>query len=310
MRETVVLIVLTLIFGSGCPRANKESRFIEIDSRPLVITTLPDLADWVRQVGGESVAVQSLIVGTEEPHNYEPRVADVDKIKKAVMVVRIGLGLDEWLNGLIENARNERLKIVTVSEGVEIIQDEDVAEHKENHHHVHDYGNPHIWLDPNVARLTVQRIVDVLSEFNPARKDFYQKRGDDYIKRIDSTVAELRRQVENLPARKFVAMHESWPYFCRAFGFEMVRAIEPLPGQEPSAKDLAHLVQMIRQEDVRAIVVEPQHNRDVADAIARETGVKVVVLASITGSLPSVTDYLTLLEYDVKTLARALSGGG
>jgi len=89
----------------------------------------------------------------------------------------------------------------------------------------------------------------------------------------------------------------------------MVRAIEPLPGQEPSAKDLAHLVQMIRQEDVRAIVVEPQHNRDVADAIARETGVKVVVLASITGSLPSVTDYLTLLEYDVKTLARALSGG-
>lgn len=308
MREKVVLMALTLIFVTGCPEANREGRFVETDSRPLVITTLPDLADWVLQVGGESVAVQSLITGAEEPHSYEPRITDAEKLKKATVVVRVGLGLDDWLNGLIENARNKRLKILTVSDKVEVIKDEDVAGAAKTHHHAHEYGNPHIWLDPDVAKITVKKIVEILSEFNPARKEFYHKRGDAYIKRIDSTVAELRRFAEDLPSRKFVAMHESWPYFCRAFGFEMIRAIEPLPGQEPSAQDIARLVQIIRQEEVRAIVIEPQHNRDLADALARETGAKVIVLATTTGSLPSVTNYLTLLEYDVKTLAAALSG--
>lgn len=308
MREKVVLILLTLIFVPGCQRASRESRVIATESRPLIITTLPDLADWVLQVGGESVAVQSLITGAEEPHSYEPRITDAEKLKKATVVMRVGLGLDDWLNGLIENARNKRLKILTVSDEVAVIKDENVAGAAKTHHHAHEYGNPHIWLDPDVAKITVKRIVEILSELSPGRKEFYQKRGDAYIKSIDSTVAELKKLIENLPNRKFVAMHESWSYFCRAFGFEMIRAIEPLPGQEPSAQDIARLVQIIRQEEVRAIVIEPQHNRDLADALARETGAKVIVLASTTGSLSSVSDYLTLLEYDVKTLAAALSG--
>ena len=292
----------------SCPQSKDEPRSGKSVSSPLVLTTLPDLACWVREVGGESVTVRSLLAGGEEPHSYEPSPIDAEQVKKARLVVRIGLGLDEWLKGLIQNSRNNNLRILTVAEGVEVIEDEDVAEHEEEGHcHTHEEGNPHIWLDVEVAKRTVQRVRDILIEFNPQRGEFYHKRCDRYLKLLDSTVAELQKVTQKLTNRKFLAMHESWPYFCRAFGFEMVRAIEPLPGQEPSARDLAQLVATVRKEKVRAIVVEPQHNRDLADALARETGAKVVVLASVTGSLPEVSDYVSLLKYDVTTLIDVLA---
>lgn len=304
------LLPFVLSFLLSCPQSKDEPRKLKSGSQPLVLTTLPDLADWVRGVGGESVAVRSLLTGAEEPHSFEPRAIDAEQVRKAVLVVRIGLGFDEWLDGLIQNARNKKLRVLSVSEGVEVIEDEDVAEHKEGHrhaHHVHQQGNPHIWLDPEVAKLTAKRVRDILTEFNPERGEFYRARCDRYLRLLDSTVAELRKATQNLPHRKFLAMHASWPYFCRAFGFEMVRAIEPLPGQEPSVQDLARLVETVRQEGIRATVVEPQHNRDLAHALAREVGAKVVVLASVTGSLPEAPDYISLLKYDVNTLIGVLA---
>lgn len=301
------LLLFVLSFLLSCPQSKDEPRSVKSLSSPLVLTTLPDLADWVREVGGDSLTVRSLLAGGEEPHSYEPSPIDAEQVKKARLVVRIGLGFDEWLDGLIQNARNKSLRILTVAEGVEVIKDQDVAEHGEGHFHTHKEGNPHIWLDPEVAKQTVQRVRDILTEFNPERGEFYHKRCERYLKLVDSTVAELQKATQKLTNRRFVAMHESWPYFCRAFGFEMVRAIEPLPGQEPSAKDLAQLVELVRREKVRAIVVEPQHNRDLADALARETGAKVLVLASITGSLPEVSDYVSLLKYDVTSLVDVLA---
>ncbi|MGQ9678037.1 MAG: metal ABC transporter substrate-binding protein [bacterium] len=303
------VLIFVLSFFLSCPRSRDEHQILKSVSSPLVLTTLPDLADWVREVGGDSVTVHSLLAGGEEPHSYEPSPIDAEKVKKARLVVRIGLGLDEWLDGLIQNAGNKNLRILTVSEGIEVIEDEDVAVHKEEgHFHTHEEGNPHIWLDPEVAKQAVQKIGDILTEFNPQRGDFYRERCERFLKLLDSTVAELQKVTQKLTNRKFLAMHESWPYFCRTFGFEMVRAIEPLPGQEPSAKDFAQLVETVRKEKVRAIVVEPQHNRDLADALARETGAKVVVLASVTGSLPEASDYVSLLKYDVEKLAEVMTG--
>lgn len=266
-----------------------------------MVTTIPVLSDWVQQVGGERIELISLLKGQEEPHSYEPSPADAKKISKARLVVRVGLGLDEWLDGLIKNAQNPNLRIITIADEVELIEEEKGVSG------IHQEGNPHIWLDPEVAKINVVRIAQVLSEIDTAGKEFYRERAEVYSRQIDSLQTVLSQVVSGLKNRRFVAMHNSWSYFCRAFGFKMVAAIEPLPGQEPSVRTIAALAKQMRAESVKVIVIEPHHNPDVAQALARATGANMVVLSEFTGILPGAASYLELLEYNARMLVRELS---
>ena len=295
MAEKAAVLLLGLLCA-GCGRHPSE--------KVVVVATIPDLADWVRNVGGERVRVTSLLTGGEEPHSYEPKPTDVQMVAQARLLVRVGLGLEEWLDGLIANANNPKLRVVTIGDEIDVLDDR----HAE-HGHAHAAGNPHIWLDPENGRAAVGLIAGALAQIDSAGQAYYRQQAGRYSAKLDSATRVLRQVVAGLGRRKFVAVHESWPYFCRRFGFEAVAALEPLPGQEPSARSLAQLAARMKAESVRVIVVEPHHNRDVAAALARETGARVVVLSSITGGLPGTDSYLKLLDYDVRTLARALSEG-
>ncbi len=292
------IIFLTVLGLLGCGSGGNKA--------VVVVTTIPVAADWVKQVGGDKVVVKSLLKGYEEPHSYEPNPKDAQVIAQAQLVVRVGLGLDEWLNGLIANAKNPRLKILTLAEGVEIIEEgEGNGEHRS--HGVHEQGNPHIWLDPDVAKMGVKRIALILAEIDPDNSGFYHQKSEGYLRQLDSVQTVLKDMVANLKDRKFVALHNSWPYFCRGFGFEMVQAIEPLPGQEPSAKTVVQLAQRMRRDSVRVIVLEPQQNRDIALALAQEAKAKMVVLSQFNGTRPANKTYLQLLDHNVRMLVQQLS---
>lgn len=268
--------------------------------RITVVATLPDLADWARNVGGERVEVVSLLRGGEDPHQYEPKPADALALARARVAVEVGLGLEEWLAGLLENAGSPRLVRVTVADGVEVIADEHTAER----HHAHGHGNPHVWLDPAVARTAVLRLAQALAEVDTAGRDYYRQRAEAYVRQLDSATAVLQAVARGAADRRFVAVHESWPYFCRRFRFEAVAAVEPLPGQEPSAKHMAGLVRRMKAEGIGTVVVEPQSPREVAEALARTTGARVLVLGSTVGGLAGTGTYLELLDYNVRALAR------
>lgn len=268
----------------------------------LVLTTLPDLADWVRNVGGSRVEVRSLLVGGEEPHSYEPKPGDVQALARARVLVRIGLGLEDWLDGVVGNARNPHLQVITVADDVAVIHDAD-----EHSNRSHASGNPHVWLDPTVAKNAVRLIADALSHADVAGREHYRYQAWQYQMRLDSTERTLQQVTAGLCDRRFISMHETWPYFCRRFGFVAAATIEQQPGQEVSARYLSGLARRMMAESIRVIVVEPQHNRDLADALAGETGARVVLLSSVTGGLAGAETYLRLLDYDVRTLAGALA---
>ncbi|MGB9741969.1 MAG: metal ABC transporter substrate-binding protein [candidate division WOR-3 bacterium] len=292
----IISAILFLVIAGGCAR--------KPDKMVVVVTTIPVLSDWVEQIGGERVAVFSLLKGQEEPHSYEPKPQDGARIARAKLVVRVGLGLDEWLNGLIVSAGGTGVKILTLADGVDLIRDSG------DEHGVHEQGNPHIWLDPAVAKAGVRRIAAALIEIDPAGRGYYQQRAERYIRQLDSASTELKGAVQELNNRRFVAMHNSWPYFCRAFGFELVAAVEPVPGQEPSARTLAGLIKRMREDSVRVIVIEPQHNPEVANMLARETGAQVITLCQFNRVLAGTDSYLQLLDYDVRTLINALKRAG
>lgn len=267
-----------------------------------VVTTIPDLADWVRQVGGSHVEVRSLLQGFENPHTYEPKVSDVKALAGARVLVKVGLGLEEWLDGLVENARNGELVIVEASQGVEVIGLGDPGHGGE---HGHALGNPHVWLDPASAVLMCRNIARGLEVVDPVAGDAYHKGYAAYAQRLEAAGQRLREQVRGLKDRRFLAYHSSWPYFARSLGFEEAGVIAPVPGQEPSAKALAALIQKIRSEKLRVLVTEPQLPSKLPELLAQETGIRVVTLSTLLGA-GQATSYLELLEANAQALIRAL----
>ncbi len=264
-----------------------------------VVTTLPDLADWVREIGGERVEVRSLITGLENPHTYEPRVSDVKAVAGSRVLVMVGLGLEEWVKGLVENARNSELEVIEAARGVPVIQGH------EDHHG--EAGNPHVWLDPGRAEILCRNIARGLETVDPFPGDYYELRYQDYRRRLRETAERIRERVRGLPDRRFIAYHPAWPYFAEGLGFELVGVITEIPGQEPSARGLAGLIDRIRNEKIRVLVTEPQLSSKIPELLRQETGIRVVTLSPLLGASPA-RSYLELLEQNASALIEALAG--
>ena len=264
-----------------------------------VVTTLPDLADWVAEIGGERVEVVSLLNGAEDPHTYEPTVSDVRALARSRVLVKVGLGLEDGLDGLVENASNSELLVVDAGAGLAM---EDIATHGDRQP---AGGNPHVWLDPaNAARMCV-RIARELEVADPSAGAYYEERLQDYRKRLREATGEIRTRVAALSDRRFVSYHSAWPYFARAFGFEVVDVVTPIPGQQPSARRIVDLVKKIRAEKVGVLVTEPQLPTEIPDLLAEETGITVVTLSPIVGA-GAASDYLAQMRANADTLLRAL----
>jgi manganese/iron transport system substrate-binding protein len=297
--------------------------------RVRVVTTLGVLADWARQVGGDRVEVTSLLTGNESPHTYEIKPADVKTVADASILFRVGLGMEDWLDPAVENSGNKKLVIVDAAAGInDIIADEgdktkSEARGEKLEARMSDSqslapspqslvprpsspaptsGNPHIWLDPGYAKVGIENLVKELVKLDPKGESLYQTREAAYFVQLDSLSQAIRAEVATLQDKRFISFHDAWPYFCRRFGLQVVATVEPIPGQEPSAKQLARMVDLIRLEHIRVVTTEPQLSSALPDMLAKETGVKIVSL----NPLESEGGYIAALGASTKALIDAL----
>ena len=278
-----------------------------------VVATLPVLADFVRALGGEHVRVRSLITGLESEHTYTPKPSDLEAVHQAVMLVKVGLGLEVWVNGMIDNADNPSLLVVETSRGMDIIRGGDSPAHDgEGHRDVsedteaHTEGNPHVWLDPDNAKIMVRHISEGLIRVDPARRTIYLANQVAYLKQLDDLQRSIAEGFASVSNRKIITHHPAWPYFARRFGLDIRGDIYTQIGSEPSAKRIAGLVRTVNAEHIKVIISEPQLSPKIPNAIAQETGVKVVVLTPLPGALPDTEDYLSMMRYNARTLIEAL----
>jgi len=269
-----------------------------------VVATIPVLKDFAEQVGREHVEVTSLMTGLESEHTYSPRPSDIVAVRKAHLLLEVGVGLEVWVTSLVKNAGNSRLRVVTTSKGIGLVRDRDneVQETGESHHG----GNPHIWLDPENAKIMVRHITEALTHVDPQHAAEYRDHQADYLRQLDQVEGELLRRVKALSDRRLIVYHPAWPYFARRFGFRVVDAIVLQSGAEPSAHHLQKLIARIRKDGIRVIVSEPQMNPKIPEMLARETQARVVVLSALPGAIPGTETYLNLLRYNVGQLADAL----
>ncbi len=268
-----------------------------------IVVTLPVLKDFAEEIGGEHVTVKSLISGLESEHVYTPKPSDVMAVRKAKLLLKVGLGLEVWVDSLIRNADREDLAVVTTSEGVPLIENGDA--HEDAHGPPH--ANPHIWLDPENAKIMIRPITEHLIRLDPAHQEDYLQNQSSYIVALEKLTADLSNRVAVLRDRSIITHHPAWPYFARRFGF-MIRGNIMQAGSEPSARQMGALIRKIRSEKIKVIVSEPQLSAKIPKMLSEETGARVITLSPLPGAISGTDHYLDFIRHNVETLISALRG--
>ena len=252
-----------------------------------VAATTSVLSDLAGRVGGERVEAFSIVPVGGSPETFQPSPRDAGRVSEARVVFENGLGLDAWVEDLIESAGGEEQRVVELSEGLQTLEE---GEHEEEgaggeepgaeDGHEHAGGNPHLWLDVSYAEQYVEKIRDALVEADPEGADAYEANAEEYLAELEELDAYVREQVSGIPEerRKLVTFHDAFPYFAEAYGFEMVGVVLENPDAEPSSRAVAEVTRTIEREGVPAVFTEPQFNAALADTVAREAGVAVYEL--------------------------------
>ena len=279
-----------------------------------VVTTLTDLADFTRNIGGDHVTVFSLATGVEDTHGVPMKPSFVPELNRADLLVEVGFGCEHaFLPALQEASKNPRIQYgqpgyVDCARGVVPVEVPKSTDHSAGD--VHPYGNPHYILDPVWAKTAIQNIYKALVEFAPQYREDFTRNRDAYLAKLDAKIAEWEKDLAPVKGGKFVSYHEHWVYFAKRFGLVYFGTIELRPGIDPTPKHIESLVASMKTEHVAVVVREPQFPEKVPALIARQTGAKLVKLPIMPGGVPNTETYIKMMDYIVHSMAENLSGKG
>jgi ABC-type Zn uptake system ZnuABC Zn-binding protein ZnuA len=274
------------------------------DGGPLnVVATTPIIADLVSQIGGERVTVTSLLPNNADPHDFEPAPEDVVRVEEGDAVFVHGLHLDDWSEDLIKNAGGNA-QVFVVTRDVETIASDEEAFAE---------GDPHVWFDPTRVQTMVDAITADLSALDPDGAAAYEARRQIYDGNLAQLDAAIAERIALIPPerRKLVTNHDALRYYAERYGLDIVGTV--IPGidtrAEPSAKEIAELVERIHDENVPAIFAENIVNPELAEELAEQTGVQIVddLYTDSLGDADSGADtYLGLMQTDTRLIVEAL----
>ena len=295
-----ILSVLFIQFPCRCLGADKLN----------VVTTTTNLASIAESVGGEHVSVTSIGSGNEDPHFIQAKPSYMMKARKADLWIRVGMELEIGYEGLIlQGSRNPRIQINTpghldASEGILKLElptgkvDRSMGD-------VHPMGNPHYWLDPYNGKIIAKNICQRLKQLDPEHTEDYDRNLAAFLSKLDNAMAGWVAKLKPFEHSKIVTYHRSWPYFANRFNLDVVAELEPKPGIPPGPGHILEVINTMKSEKAGVILMEPFYNRDDAEAVAKKTGAKVVVVPNAVNE--QVKDYIAMLDNVVNRLSDALS---
>jgi zinc/manganese transport system substrate-binding protein len=269
-----------------------------------VVTTLSDLADFTQQVGGDRVKVDYIVRGNQNPHFVEVKPSYMMKLKSADVFLMIGMELEMWAPQIIDGSRNNSLEAIDLSKPIQKLEVPGKVDASQGD--VHRFGNPHYWLDPRNIRIIVGEIVEVLGRSSPADEQYFRSNAETYLKKLDAKIVEWESTMKPLRGSKIVTFHKSWSYFANWLGLDVAGEVEPKPGIPPSPSHTAELIQLVRTGHIKAIIVEPFYDTSASEQIARSTNARVLQLATSVGGVGAAKDYVSMMDYNISTLARAV----
>jgi ABC-type Zn uptake system ZnuABC Zn-binding protein ZnuA len=275
-----------------------------------VVATTEDLASIARDVGGDRVAVDFIARGYQDPHFVEAKPSFILKLQRADLLIVVGRGLEAgWLPPLVQQSRNTRIqpgaggyldaslhaRILDIPQGAVTRAMGDV----------HPLGNPHYWLDPENGKVMARDIAGTLGRLRPADRAYFDKRLEAFMARLTSALARWVSAMAPLKGLKVVTYHRSYTNFAERFGLDVVGYVEPRPGIPPSAQHTRDLIEEMRRQQVKLILVEPYFDPKTPAAIARAAGAQVLVVPPSVGGEARLTDYFQLFDHNISTILSA-----
>jgi ABC-type Zn uptake system ZnuABC Zn-binding protein ZnuA len=274
-----------------------------------VVTTLTDLADFTRNVGGDHVDVFSLATGIEDTHGVPMKPSFVPRLNRADLIVLVGFDCEHaFLPALLEASKNPRIQkgkpgYVDCSQGITPMDVPKSTDHSEGD--VHPYGNPHYMLDPSLAKSAVNCIYNALVAIAPQYEADFTRNRNAYVAKLDAKIAAWRTMAGPLKGVKFISYHEEWVYFAKAFNMEAFGTVELKPGIDPTARHIEDLITSMKTERVPIVIREPQFPEKVPAMIAEKTGAKLVTLPIMPGGVPHTDTYIDMMDYIIRALVAA-----
>lgn len=307
----LVLLVAAALLPSGCGAGKAEK------CRVTVAVDIVPLAQVCKAVGGDLVDVKVLVPPGASPHHYELTAEEMKYLSDADLLVMVGLELIPWEEEIIAGIKGPDLVVVNAGEVVPADELLPVGEEHggaEGEAHAeggktHGVYDPHVWLDPILMRYVVEAVQKGLEEADPRHASSYKEGAALLLEELEELHEEIARRTAAFSRREFIAFHSSWRYFARRYGLWQVGVIEEQPGREPSAGEIARLVETARERGVRAVFAEAQFNPRVAEAVAEESGGEVRVwLLDPLGDMedPEKADYCGLMRYNLSVMEEAL----
>jgi zinc/manganese transport system substrate-binding protein len=294
MRARIFCIFIATCLGAiGAPAAAKVR----------LVASINDLASIAAAVGGDQVEVVSIARANGDPHRVEVLPSYMVRVSRARVYLKVGLGLDQWADPIIDGSHNSKLLVVDCSKGVAVLE-KPTGKVDASMGDVHPDGNPHYWLDPRNGAIVARTVAAALASVDPSNAGAYASRAEEVAKRCEDAFAQGSKLIGGLSNHDVITYHRSWSYFAAAFELQVVATIEPVPGIPPTARHLNDLIGVIRERKVRAALEEPYFSEDAGKLLARETSIRILRIPAMCADIVA-DSYFAHFEQLFEELASA-----
>jgi len=266
-----------------------------------VVASIPTLGSFAKEVGGDRVEVVSLGKGYQDPHFVEPKPSLMVQLNKADLLVYVGLDLEiGWLPPLVLGSRNPKIQngelgSLDCSKSIPVV-DVPATKVDRSMGDIHPQGNPHYWIPPANAKILAKEIATRLGQIDPEGAATYQKRLADFQSRVDEAEKSWQPLIAKVRGQKVATYHKSWTYVSAWLGLTEVGYLEPKPGIPPDPQHLLNLIQTMRAEKAKLLLVEDFYNRNTAQLVATKAGAKMLTLPTDVGATPEIKDWFGLVK--------------
>jgi len=306
MKRVVALVIAILLATALITLVSSAAA----DKKLRVVTTITDLTELAKAVGGDLAEVDTLTRGSQDAHEAEIRPTMMLKLRRADVLIENGLDFDAWADNAASGANNPNIVRgavgrIDVSRGLPILEvPTDRVDRSGGD--VHPLGNPHYSLDPGLAAPITHSILDVFSRLATDSRPTFEHNRQAFLERLDEAMARWTKTLEPFHGAKVAVYNRQWVYFLNRFGLVQAAMLEDPPGIPASSSHLVRVVQQMKAEGIKIIVAEPWNDRKLVERVAREADAKALVLASSVGSVKGADSYIGAIDYNVNELSRAL----
>lgn len=312
LHRFVIAALLPAVSLAGCstiaPESSTRAQPTSTTQQIKVVTTFLPMYLFTKAVAGNAAQVEILVKPGTEVHEYQSKPADVKTIAEADVVVKNGLGIDEFLNDTIKGAENQRLRVINASQGIQPINGASVvtigAQEHERAGETAEAGNPHVWLDPVLAQQEVATIRDGLIAADPANQATYQANAAAYSQQLAHTNDQFEQTLKGYRDRTFVTFHDAFSYLAKRYSLKQM-AVVAIPEDQLSPADVQKTIATVKQYQVKALLSEPGIDNKLLTTLSQDLKVTVHSLDSLESGELDPKYYFTAMDKNLQTLKKA-----